>query len=100
MKKAYTFLFAILFSSCSKAQIYPPCDKLATTETRQLFYSMQRLIGAGILFGHHDDTGYGVKWKYDKDSSDVKGITGTYPAVYGWDLAKLEHDSTLDINKF
>lgn len=61
---------------------------------------MQRLLGAGILFGHHDDTGYGVKWKYDDDSSDVKGVTGTYPAIYGWDLAKLEHDSTLDINKF
>ena len=100
MKKIYVVFFVITLHSCSKAQLYGPCDKLATTETRELYYSMQRLIGAGILVGHHDDTGYGVKWKYDKDSSDVKGVTGSYPAVYGWDLAKLEHDSTTDINKF
>jgi mannan endo-1,4-beta-mannosidase len=92
--------FITLFSSCSKAQRFPPSDKRATTETRALYNSMQRLIGAGILFGHHDDTGYGVNWRYDDDSSDVKSITGTYPAIYGWDLAKLEHDSTLDVNKF
>jgi len=100
MKKYHILLLLILFSNCTRAQLFNPCDKKATAETRELFYSMQRLIGAGILYGHHDDTGYGVKWKYDKDSSDVKGITGTYPAIYGWDLAKLEHDSTLDINKF
>jgi hypothetical protein len=98
MKKTYLFIFSILFSSGAMAQLYSPCDKLATAETRELFNGMQRLIGAGILFGHHDDTGYGVKWKYDSDSSDVKSVTGTYPAVYGWDLAKLEHDSTVDIN--
>jgi len=96
----HILLFVTLFSSCSGGQLFAPCDKQATTETRELYYSMQRLIGAGVLFGHHDDTGYGVNWKYDADSSDVKSVTGTYPAVYGWDLAKLEHDSTLDINKF
>jgi len=100
MQKTYILLFITLFSSCSKAQLNSPCDKLATAETRELYNSMQRLVGAGVLFGHHDDTGYGVNWKYDNDSSDVKSVTGTYPAVYGWDLAKLEHDSTLDINKF
>ena len=99
MKKLSIFFFVTLFSSC-KAQLYPPCDKRATTETRALYNSMQRLIGAGILFGHHDDTGYGVNWKYDDDSSDVKSVAGTYPAVYGWDLSKIEHDSTVDVNKF
>ncbi len=99
MKKIYILFFITLFSSCAKAQLYNPSDKYATAETKQLFYSMQRLIGAGVMFGHHDDTNYGVNWKYDKDSSDVKGVTGSYPAVYGWDLSKIEHDSTRDINE-
>ncbi len=25
-------------------------------------------------------------------------MAGDYPSVYGWDLAKIEHDSTSDIN--
>jgi len=101
MKKLQILLAILLFNSCAKGQLlYGPCDKRATTETRELYYSMQRLQGAGILFGHHDDTGYGVNWKYEGDSSDVKAVTGTYPAVYGWDLSKIEHDSTRDINGF
>jgi mannan endo-1,4-beta-mannosidase len=92
-------LFVIaLTTSCKKAQLNQPSDPQATTETRQLYYSLQRLQGAGILFGHHDDTGYGVTFKYDKDGSDVKSVTGSYPAVYGWDLSKIEHDSICDIN--
>jgi len=73
-------------------------DSMATNETRRLFSSMQRLQGVGVLFGHHDDTAYGVNWKF-KDSSDVKNVTGSYPAVYGWDLSGIELDSTFDINR-
>lgn len=93
--------FVLLFeaSSTHAQQLFNPSDPKATKETKALFYSMQRLVNAGVMFGHHDDTGYGVNWKYQQDSSDVKAITGSYPAVYGWDLAKLEHDSTTDINK-
>jgi mannan endo-1,4-beta-mannosidase len=98
MKKTYLFALLVLLASCNRVKLNEPSDKLATTETRELYYSLQRLQGKGILFGHHDDTGYGVGWKYDQDSSDVKGVTGSYPAVYGWDLAKIEHDSVRDIN--
>ncbi|BAU55483.1 glycoside hydrolase family 26 protein [Mucilaginibacter gotjawali] len=98
MKKIQILCCIILFNSCAKGQLFGPSDRRATAETRELYYSMQRLQGAGILFGHHDDTGYGVNWKYDQDSSDVKSITGTYPAIYEWDLSKIEHDSINDIN--
>jgi len=50
------------------------------------------------MFGHHDDTAYGVNWRLDAGGSDVKSVTGSYPAVYGWDLARIEHDSIHDIN--
>lgn len=80
------------------AQSSMPGDSMATTETRWLLSSMQRLQGTGVLFGHHDDTAYGVNWKF-KDSSDVKNVTGSYPAVYGWDLSGIEVDSAFDINR-
>ncbi|SHM42811.1 glycoside hydrolase family 26 protein [Mucilaginibacter sp. OK098] len=99
MKKTYTLFLIILCCSYAHAQLYNPCDAKATRETKALFYSMQRLVGAGAIFGHHDDTGYGVNWKFANDSSDVKAVAGSYPALYGWDLAKIEHDSTKDINK-
>lgn len=82
----------------AKAQLNQPCDSKATKETKNLYANMQRLMGAGIMFGHHDDTAYGVNWRQQDDSSDVKAVTGSYPAIYGWDLARLEHDSTADIN--
>lgn len=95
-----TFALAALWcgSRAQAQQLYAPCDPKATYETRFLYSSMQRLQGAGTLFAHHDDTAYGVGWKFDKDRSDVKSTTGSYPAVYGWDFARIEHNSDKDIN--
>lgn len=98
MNKLILAVVILSLGSCAKAQLYDPSDKKATPETRELYNSMQRLVGAGVIFGHHDDTAYGVEWKFDDDSSDVKSSAGTYPGLYGWDLAKVEHDSTRDIN--
>ncbi|MGZ3814171.1 MAG: glycoside hydrolase family 26 protein [Mucilaginibacter sp.] len=101
MKYIFSYILIIALSISSfvaMAQTYNPCDKQATTETRWLFSSMQRLIGAGVMLGHHDDPAYGVGWKFEPNRSDVKSVTGTYPSVYGWDLAKIEHDSIHDIN--
>lgn len=78
------------------AQI-PLSDTKATKETRALYSNLQKVQGKGVIFGHHDDTAYGIGWAL-KDSSDVKAVAGTYPALYGWDVAKMEHDSTNDIN--
>jgi len=93
-----TALFLLFYNVFASAQLYSPSDKRATAETKALFFSMQRLLGAGIMFGHHDDTAYGVNWKFEPNGSDVKSVTDSYPAIYGWDLAKIEHDSINDIN--
>ena len=98
MKLLCKLLCILLFTSCTKKQLFNASDSRATDETKALYKSMQRLIGAGILFGHHDDTAYGVEWRFRADSSDVKSVTGSYPAVYGWDLSKVEHGSDTDIN--
>lgn len=95
----YILVFVFLLSAVIvKAQTHSPCDKQATRETRWLFSSMQRLVGAGVMLGHHDDLAYGVGWQFDPNRSDIKSVTGDYPSVYGWDLAKIEHDSIRDIN--
>ncbi len=101
MKSIYRYAIIIILltrGTSVMAQLHNPCDKQATYETKQLYYSMQRLVGAGTIFGHHDDTAYGIGWCYEERRSDVKDVTGSYPAMYGWDLAKIEHDSTRDIN--
>ncbi len=96
--QALGILLIIGMLNLAKAQSMMPSDSLATPETKYLFNSMQKMAGSGVMFGHHDDTAYGVNWKL-KDSSDVKNVTGVYPAVYGWDLSGIELDSLWDINQ-
>ena len=50
------------------------------------------------MFGHQDDLAYGVGWKNGKGTSDVKTVTGQYPAVYGWEFSGLERDSKYNID--
>ncbi len=65
-------------------------DPDATNETRALFVNMRDLAGDYILFGHQDDLAYGVHWKNEPGRSDVREVTGAYPAVFGWELGDLE----------
>ncbi len=77
-------------SSCSQQDI--PSDLKATGETVNLYKNLKYILKKGILFGHQDDLAYGIDWKYQQGRSDVKDVTGDYPAVYGWELGKLEAD--------
>src|SRR5664279_650999 len=65
-------------------------DPEATPETRALYKNLYRLIGKNILFGHQDDPCYGVGWKYENGRSDIREVTGQYPAVFGFDLGRTE----------
>mgnify|MGYP006162533095 FL=1 len=73
-------------------------DKNATQETKNLYQNLFILREKGILFGHQDDLAYGVNWKYEDGRSDVKDVSGDYPAVYGWDVAGIEKKSALNID--
>ncbi|RUT69144.1 beta-mannosidase [Flavobacterium cupreum] len=73
-------------------------DNKATPETVSLYKKLNQLTQKGFLFGHQDDLAYGVNWKYENGRSDVKDVTGDYPAVYGWDIAGLEKDDTNNID--
>ncbi|NQD88014.1 alpha-mannosidase [Paenarthrobacter sp. CM16] len=64
-------------------------DPEATPRTASLFAYLQSQQGKGILFGHQQDTEFGVTFpaeSADGFQSDVKAATGEHPAVFGWDF--------------
>jgi mannan endo-1,4-beta-mannosidase len=81
-------------------------DKDATDETAALFYNLQKIAKTNVLFGHQDDTKRGVtdastQWANEEqfsgvasDRSDVKAVTGAYPAVYGHDFLHIANFTT------
>ncbi len=82
-------------------------DPDATEETRALYTNLQTLAEEHILFGHQDDLAYGVHWDRRSDSlarlagdlrSDVQAVTGSYPAVYGWDVGTLGGEPGSPVN--
>jgi Glycosyl hydrolase family 26 len=75
-----------------------PVDKNATKETINLYHNLKTLPSRGFLFGHQDDLAYGVGWKYIPGRSDIKDVTGDYPALYGWELGRIELDHPVNID--
>lgn len=74
-------------------------DSDATPETLALHRSLDRLRADHVLYGHEDDLAYGVLWRGEPGRSDVLESAGSYPAVYGWDVGWIEHDSTANLDK-
>lgn len=66
-------------------------DPNATVETMALFENLDHYRNDQILFGHQDDLAYGVHWLNEEGRSDVMEVTGSYPAMYGWELGDLEY---------
>lgn len=89
--KRCTLFFRLLFCiSLHSAHSQDCSDPQATAETRALYRNLYQLIGKNILFGHQDDPCYGVGWKYVEGKSDVRDVTGQYPAIFGFDLGRIE----------
>lgn len=73
-------------------------DKNVTEQTAALFYNLKKVARSKVLFGHQDATKRGVtnattQWANEQhlppvstEKSDVKDVTGAYPAVYGHDF--------------
>ena len=75
-----------------------PSDKKATKETVALYRNLKKLLNKGVMFGHQDDLAYGVNWKYEAGRSDIRDVTGDYPAVYGFELGRLELDHAVNLD--
>lgn len=88
--------FALVLGACRTTGVTSEggvglVDGDATRETRALYANLKRLAPDYVLFGHEDDLAYGVTWKREAGRSDVKDVTGAYPAVYGWEIGDLEN---------
>ncbi len=82
-------------AGCAGGDVSIPADAVtsdpaATRETKLLFANLKRLASDAVLFGHQDALAYGVKWKAEEGRSDVKDVSGSHPAVFGWELGDLE----------
>lgn len=105
MKKEITLiLFAcILGISCKQSNKTAmeqkiPIDENATTETVELYNRLFNLMDKGIMVGHQDDLAYGHNWYKESGRSDVKDITGDYPAVIGWELGHIEIGADINLD--
>ena len=68
------------------------------TPRHQLIGRLKKLTRRGMMVGHQDDPVYGRTWKWELERSDVKDLTGSYPAVMGFDLGKMELGSELNLD--
>ena len=91
-KSALALATLVALAACSTTNQKPmetPKDQLVHT----LFSHEQK---GEILYGHQDDLCYGHAWKVedweadDLVRSDVKAVTGKYPAVMGFELGGIE----------
>ncbi|SDM68061.1 glycoside hydrolase family 26 protein [Siphonobacter aquaeclarae] len=76
-----------------------PSDPAATAETRNLYINLIRSSKTGVLFGHQDDLVTGYRGKKEDGRSDIYDLVGEYPAVFGWELGKIEVDTVQNVDK-
>lgn len=93
-------LLILVFVAMSQVQAQQLSDGKATAATRALYENLFRIREKGFMFGHQDTDAYGVGWRATPGQSDVKLVTGSYPAVHGWDLGKVGGQLNLDSVEF
>lgn len=108
------FVFALMLISCDcktdttattvQEDTTQYVDKNLTPETKALFHKLNRIAEKGIAFGHQDTNIYGLGWWHEEfpSDSDVKKVTGDFPAVFGYEIGHVElgHEKSLDSVSF
>lgn len=72
------------------AQQIKPADAGASEKTITLFRNLAALAPDYVMIGHQDALSYGVKWVGDENRSDLQDVTGSHPAVFGWDIGGID----------
>lgn len=97
-----TIMCAItLLIACKKEQPnyrYKPIDTKATEETVKLYNDLFDSMEKGTMVGHQDALAYGHDWYKIDGASDIKDVTGDYPAVIGWELGHVEIDAPYNLD--
>ena len=78
-------------------RLTPASTKLSTAAS-ELKSRLKRLQKKGVMFGHQDDTFYGLGWSYEEGRSDVRDVAGDYPALMGFDLGGIELGDTKNLD--
>lgn len=100
---------ALLTAACGnneKKADDPLADSGRTQRTENLLENLKAICDSTVyLFGHHDDTVYGIGWEadYSNDStihqrSDVKSVCNDYPALLSFDLGHIELGDSLNLD--
>ena len=100
---------ALLTAACGnneKKADDPLADSGRTQRTENLLENLKAIGDSTVyLFGHHDDTVYGIGWEadYSNDStihqrSDVKSVCNDYPALLSFDLGHIELGDSLNLD--
>lgn len=93
---------ALALASCGGNQQKaddPLADSGRTQRTENLLANMKtQADSVGYMFGHHDDTVYGIGWVGDSARSDVKSVCNDYPALLSFDLGHLELGDSVNLD--
>ena len=102
MKKLITLIVAdLLIAACSNKQNpkEPMAETGRTQRTENLLANLRALCDSAVfMFGHHDDTVYGIGWAFDNDRSDVLSVCGDRPALLSFDLGHLELGDSVNLD--
>ncbi|MBQ8838438.1 MAG: hypothetical protein IJ005_03870 [Bacteroidales bacterium] len=83
----------------------PLSDKNATEQTKKLYANMMELVETGTMFGAQMPTTQGINYSSSwiagtnsTDRSDSKDLTGSHPAVCGWEIGHIENGSSNNLD--
>ena len=94
MKKFYLLLLCVsILISCNSQK-----SENEKTGSEQLLERLSELRKKGYMFGHQDDTFYGITWEWDYGRSDVYDTVGDFPAVMGFELGGIELDDDKNLD--
>ncbi|WP_420573201.1 glycoside hydrolase family 26 protein [Kordia sp.] len=106
--KTFIIVLVVLqFASCTSlydATYTKPVlvDQKLSKETKRLHKKLFMISKAGFAIGQQDATAYGIGWKKIDNAniwrSDMHDVSGSFPSIYGFDIAKIEFDSKKNID--
>ena len=94
MKKIFIlFLYISILISCNSQK-----SESEKTGSELLLERLSEIKKKGYMFGHQDDTFYGLTWEWEYGRSDVYDTVGDFPAVMGYDLGGIELDDDKNLD--
>lgn len=83
-------LLALGLGACTPSKQQTAKLPSKTPEAEKLLTHLKQLPQKGYMFGHHDDTAYGIGWEFEEGRSDVQSVCGDYPGIISFDLGHIE----------